>query len=81
MNMKKSLGVVPIIASVLMISVLAGCKIRDPQDIRPVEWYEKHDAERAETLAECMRNPDTADQTPDCVNASRAESNVKSGTK
>lgn len=79
MNMKKRLTAAA--ASVLLVSMmLAGCSIRDPQDVRSVEWYEENESKRAEVLAECMANPETADQTPDCVNARRAENNVKSAT-
>ncbi len=75
-----NVSAVPVLSGMLMISMLTACGIRDPQDIRSVEWYEKHASERAETLAKCRANPDTFDQTPDCVNADRAENNVKSAS-
>lgn len=78
--MKKNVIAVSAATGLLLMSALTGCKIRDPQDVRPVDWYEKHESEREKMLAECRKNPDTFDRTPDCVNASRAESNVKSGT-
>lgn len=81
MKTKKNVIAVSAVASFLLISTLTGCKIRDPQDVRPVDWYEKHESEREKTLTECRKNPDTFDKTPDCVNAQQAESNVKSTTK
>jgi hypothetical protein len=81
MKMKKNAIAVSAAASLLLISTFTGCKIRDPQDVRPVDWYEKHESEREKTLAECRKNPDTFDQTPDCVNAQQAENNAKSGAK
>ena len=83
MKTKKNLATISAVASLLLISTstLTGCKIRDPQDVRPVDWYEKHESEREKTLAECRKNPDTFDKTPDCVNAQRAENNVKSTPK
>lgn len=81
MKTKKNVIAVSAIASLLLISPLTGCKIRDPQDVRPVDWYEKHESEREKTLAECKKNPDTFDKTPDCVNAQQAEDKVKSTPK
>ena len=81
MKMKKNAIAVSAAATLLLISTLTGCKIRDPQDVRPVDWYEKHESEREKTLAECRKNPDTFDKTPDCVNAQQAENNAKSGSK
>lgn len=79
MKIKKNISIVPVLAGALLISALTGCGVRDPQDVRSVEWYEKNASERAETLGECRANPDTFDQTPDCVNAGRAENNVTAG--
>src|SRR5688500_7588275 len=82
MKMKKSVIAVPVAASMILISILAGCETRStPDEVRPVDWYEAHDAERAAKLADCMTNPRTLDATPDCINASRAENNVKANTK
>lgn len=81
MKMRQNVTFIRIGASLLFISVLAGCKIRDPQDVRPVDWYEKHDMERAAMLADCQADPATADAMPDCKNAAQAEENVKSAAK
>src|SRR5690606_10826466 len=70
-------------ASALLLWALAGCEGRDPPEpvVRSVEWYEAHDAERAEKLAECKTRPEAFDGQPDCVNASRAENSTKAATK
>jgi hypothetical protein len=82
MKMNKSVIAAPVAASVILISILAGCETREEQDeVRTVDWYESHDAERAAKLEDCMTNPRTLDATPDCINASRAENNVKANTK
>lgn len=82
MKIKKSVIAVPVAASVLLITILTGCETRNAQEeVRSVEWYESNAAERTAKLADCMTNPRTLDATPDCVNASRAENNVKASTK
>lgn len=55
-----------------LIAVLAGCKEDKPQE--PVEWFKEHQAERELRLAKCNSNPGELAATPNCVNASRADS-------
>lgn len=82
MKMKKKVTAVSVAAGTLMTLILSGCENRElPGEVRTVDWYEAHDTERAETLAECQTSPRSLDATPDCVNASRAENNVKAATK
>ncbi|SEN66331.1 hypothetical protein SAMN05216404_10643 [Nitrosospira multiformis] len=65
-----------------LIAMLAGCGTRTAQeDVRSVDWYESHETERTAKLKDCMTSPRTLDATPDCVNASRAENNIKAATK
>ncbi|SMB25128.1 conserved exported protein of unknown function [Sterolibacterium denitrificans] len=55
--------------------VLAGCKEEKPQEpVQTVEWFKAHQAEREARLAKCNANPGELAATPNCVNASRAES-------
>lgn len=69
-------------ATGLLFTVLAGCDTRQPhEEVRPVDWYESNPAERAAKLEECKSNPGKLDATPNCVNASRAENNVKAAAK
>lgn len=68
-------------ASALFIA-LAGCESRQPhEEVRPVDWYESNPVERAAKLAECKANPSKLDATPNCINASRAENDVKAAAK
>ena len=48
-------------ASALLITALAGCETREPQEeVRTVDWYVAHETERAAKLAECKSKPGTA---------------------
>ena len=51
--MKQTLLVIAA-ASALLVSTLAGCETREPQEeVRTVDWYVAHEAERTAKLAEC----------------------------
>ena len=66
----------------LLFTVLGGCDTRQGhEEVRPVDWYESNATERAAKLEECKSNPGKLDATPNCVNASRAENNVKAAAK
>lgn len=77
--MKKN--VVMMLAAVAALA-LAGCKEDKPQDVvdnpqevvQTVEWFKEHKAEREAQLAMCKSNPGELAATPNCVNASRADS-------
>ncbi|MBA4143296.1 MAG: EexN family lipoprotein [Nitrosospira sp.] len=78
--MEKTL-IVPAVATLLLIAMLSGCDTRDvAEEVRTAEWYESHETERAQQLAECRTDP-LLDATPNCINASRAENNAKASTK
>nr|BCT99694.1 entry exclusion protein [uncultured bacterium]BCU00308.1 entry exclusion protein [uncultured bacterium] len=72
----KKLTVLLVVAGTL--SMLAGCKEDKPETpaevVQTVDWYKAHKAERAEVLAKCKANPGELAATPNCVNASRADS-------
>lgn len=54
---------------------LASCKEDKPQEVvQTVEWFKEHKAEREAQLAKCKLNPGDLAATPNCVNASRADS-------
>lgn len=42
------------------------------EEVRGVEWYRQHPAERAAVTRRCVDNPGQLERTPDCVNAERA---------
>lgn len=76
----KKFTVLLVIAGAL--SVLAGCKEEKPVEVvQTVEWFKAHKAERAETLAKCKSNPGELAATPNCINASRADSATTWGAK
>jgi hypothetical protein len=80
--MKQKAFIISAVASTLLLSALAGCESREPkEEVRPVEWYLKHESERATKLIECQSKPGTIDATPNCVNASRAENEAKAPVK
>lgn len=75
--MKKLLHGISIATGFFMVLGLAGCNDRSVEDeVRSVDWYQANKAERAAMLAQCMSSQNN-DATPDCINASRAESDSK----
>lgn len=42
------------------------------QEVRGVEWYRQHPAERSAVTRRCVDNPGQLERTPDCINAERA---------
>lgn len=58
-----------------LVAVLVGCKEGKAQEIvQTVEWFKEHPTERKAQLAKCNSNPGELAATPNCVNASRADS-------
>ena len=58
------------------LSVLVGCNKDKAEIVQPVSWYKEHTAEREDMLAKCNENPGEKMATPNCVNASRADSDI-----
>lgn len=81
--MKQKAFIVWAAANALLLSALAGCESRElpKEEVRPVEWYLKHDSARAAKLVECQSKPGVIDATPNCVNASRAENEARAPSK
>ena len=42
--------------------------------VQTVEWYKAHNTERNTVLTKCRNNPGSIGATPNCINASRADS-------
>lgn len=62
------------------LSILAGCKKEKPGEVvQTVEWFKANEAERTDTLAKCTSNPGELAATPNCINASRAQSSTTWG--
>lgn len=58
-----------------LVAVLVGCKEGKAQEVvQTVEWFKEHPTERKAQLAKCNSNPGELAATPNCVNASRADS-------
>ncbi|MBA2659098.1 MAG: EexN family lipoprotein [Nitrosospira sp.] len=80
--MKRHIAISLGLSGALLASILAGCETRKmEEEVRTVDWYETNNAERAAKLNHCMSDPGQYDALPNCINASRAENNVKAGTK
>jgi hypothetical protein len=81
--MKEKAFIVSAVANALLMSALAGCESRElpKEEVRPVDWYLRHESERAKKLVECQSKPGTLDATPNCINASRAENEARAPAK
>ena len=75
--MKQALLVIAA-AGALLVSTLAGCETREPQEeVRTVDWYVAHEAERTAKLVECRSRPGKhTDATPNCINANEARNKI-----
>jgi hypothetical protein len=81
-TMKDKASIVSAVAGALLIGIIGGCeRPPTPEEVRPADWWEVNAAERAAKLEECKSNPKIIDATPNCINASRAENNVKAAAK
>lgn len=60
--------------SLLLSALSCFCMASFAADVQTVDWYKAHKAERQAVLAKCRNNPGELANTPDCVNASRAQS-------
>jgi hypothetical protein len=66
-----------LLVAVVLVAGVVGCKDDEPvAPVQTVDWYKAHQAERAAVLAKCNDNPGQLAATPNCVNASRAESSA-----
>jgi hypothetical protein len=70
-----------LLVAVGMLSMLVSCKEEKPvaEIVQTVDWYKAHKTERAEMLAKCNNNPGELAASPNCVNASRADSAITWG--
>ncbi len=76
--MKKLSNGISLATGFFVVLGLAGCNDRSVEDeARSVGWYQANKTERATKLAQCESSSDNSDASPDCINASRAESDSK----
>jgi hypothetical protein len=71
-------------STILMISTvtffsLTGCEKKATEVVQTVDWYKEHKAERLALLEKCKSNPGELAATPNCINASRAASQITWG--
>lgn len=67
------------LALFLPLLLLIGCETKKEEaTVQTVDWYFSNDAERKAMLKECNNNPGELGQTPNCINASRAEKKASS---
>jgi hypothetical protein len=68
---------VTILVSAGVFAMLAGCSKNASEPVQPVqtvEWYKANKVERVAMLSKCNSNPGELAVTPNCVNATRADS-------
>lgn len=71
--MKKT-NILLVITSIFLM--LTGCD-KNQETVQTVDWYKSHDSERKEVISKCKNNPGELEFTPNCINASRAETSLK----
>ena len=68
------------VAFALVVAALFGLvgykRLSAEELVRGVDWYKANKTERAAVLVECRNNPGELSKTPNCVNASRADSSA-----
>jgi hypothetical protein len=69
-----------LILSLIVSAVLVGCT-EPAEPVQSVDWYKEHATERTDRLAKCRANPGELSETPNCINAERAESLADSGNR
>jgi hypothetical protein len=70
-----SSGLIRAIGVSLVILLIAGCGEPPPRALFTVNYYKTHENDRLAKVKECEGKPGEA-KTPDCMNASRAQSSL-----
>ncbi len=76
--MKKTPVVVAIFCASFFIT---GCNEKNVEPVQTVDWFKEHKAERDAMLEKCRNNPGELEETPNCINAGRAESSITWSSK
>ena len=66
-------GLVRAVGVTLAILLVAGCGQSPPRALFTVNYYKTHQNDRLAKLKECQSTPGE-EKTPDCMNATRAQS-------
>jgi len=70
-----SIGLIRAMGVSLVILLVAGCGDPPPRALFTVNYYKTHQNDRLAKVKECEGNP-AQQKTPDCVNASQAQSTL-----
>lgn len=66
-----------LIITIAVTAALVGCSDAGKgEDVKSVDWYKEHTAERAAKIKECNNNPGELKLTPNCINAKKAQSSI-----
>ncbi len=60
--------------SLILSALSCFCMASFAAEVQTVDWYKANKTERQAVLAKCRNNPGELANTPDCINASRAQS-------
>jgi hypothetical protein len=61
------------LAFAALMLLLTGCSKAPVAEVKTVDWYKAHSAERSAMLKECANNPGEMAKTPNCINAHAAD--------
>ena len=68
-------GLVRAMGVTLAILLMSGCEKPPPRALFTVNYYKTHQNDRVAKIKECQSTPGE-EKTPDCVNATEAESSL-----
>ncbi|HCG7560661.1 TPA: EexN family lipoprotein [Vibrio parahaemolyticus] len=62
--------------------ILTGCfeGEKSIESVQTVEWFKSHNNERQAVVKNCTNNPGELSETPNCINALKAEKQLSSGS-
>jgi hypothetical protein len=69
-----------LILSLIVSAALVGCT-EPAEPVQSVDLYKEHATERSDRLAKCRADPGELSETPNCINAERAESLADAGKR
>ena len=76
--MKVRLERILLLVLALPVLLVAGCGKAPPRALHTVNYYVNNEADRRARLEECRKDVALMRDSPDCVNASQAETRVAS---
>lgn len=76
--MKVRLERILLLLLALPIPLVAGCGKAPPRALHTVNYYVKNEVDRKAKLEECRKDVALMRDSPDCINASQAETRIAS---